>query len=77
MLTVEDILREHTANDDNNFARLGDRLDRFDARLDRLEALIATVATAQQKQVGFFAGVAAAVSVIVAGIMFAVQWLKS
>lgn len=68
-MTIEDVLREHTAHDKESFERL-------DARLDKLERLIATVAAAQQKQVGFFAGVAAAVSVIVTGIVLVVQWLK-
>lgn len=67
---VEKVLREHTQHDRESFERL-------DGRLDRLEGMIQQVAERQQKQVGFFAGVAAAVSAIIAAAAFAINWMRT
>jgi ribulose 1,5-bisphosphate carboxylase large subunit-like protein len=67
---VEKVLREHTEHDRESFQRL-------DERLDKLEEMIKQVAERQQKQIGFFAGVTATVSALIAAAAFFINWMRN
>jgi len=67
--SMEQALRDHTAHDKDSFERL-------DKRLDKFELMLATVAERQSRQVGFFAGIAAAVTAFIGAIALLLQWLR-
>lgn len=66
---IEDILKEHTAQDRESFERLS-------SELTELRKDVTEVKLALQKQKGFFAGIVFVVSAIAGAIALGISWMK-
>lgn len=80
-MDIEDILKEHTAQDRESFEKLSGELaalrkDVSDVKLTLLND-VTEVKLALQQQKGFFAGVVFVVSALAGAIALAISWIKN
>lgn len=83
-MNIEDIIREHTANDRESFAKLAVEFEDVrgelkDVRTDLKDATgqLTEIKLLLQKQKGFLAGVVFVVSAVAGAIALAIAWIKS
>lgn len=75
-MNVEDILKEHTAQDRLSFEKLSSELAEQRQEMAELRKDVIEVKLALQKQKGFFAGVVFVVSAIATAIALGISWMK-